>query len=151
MSAPEWATPEVLDLREIAIDFQRKEGRSFSPSTMTSCHGDLRLICDVLVDYARLCDERRAQGDMTALEAGTYEYYADRCRRIAEKFAAAIGYDREATIRRCMKNREKAGDDVGEDALVLATRYRGGKRVDVPLGSKSPDTDREGGEEDGEV
>ena len=125
MSAQEWVDPEVLNLTEICITFLGKVGGGFSEATLQSCEGDLVLICNALDDYARLCDTFRERERLTGFQASTYEYYAARFRTISEKMAAGIGYDKEATIAKCKKRQEKAGDggDIGEEAMALLVKH----------------------------
>lgn len=98
--------------------------------TITSCEGDLTVICNVLADYADMLDEflqtdRERLGFCGALQ---YERMRDRCRKITAELQEKIGYDRAAAIEKCRrraKRSRKSDDGVGEDALVLAARRRG--------------------------
>ncbi len=48
---------EDLD-KETVIEYLAPTGKaSFAPAAIRSCYGDLVLICQVLDDYARLCEE----------------------------------------------------------------------------------------------
>lgn len=132
--SPEWLAIEVLDIKEVAIDYYKqthnedRPGVTFTPATIQSCEGDLILVVNALVDYADMMDRHRAaHTEMGAFEAATREYYAGRYRNIAEKLAAALGYDREATLERCRRRQERLrADDIGEEALtLLATRGNG--------------------------
>ncbi len=120
MSATKWVEPEILDCREICIDYLKHTSEGFVPSQLKSCHGDLVLICNALMDYADICDAFREREQLEGFAAGTYEYYANRFREIAKKYGEAIGYDREKTIKRCRKRQLKAEQsDVGEEALTM--------------------------------
>ena len=93
---------------------------------LNSCYGDLLTILNVMADYADLLDDYRATfpDQLDDYQAACYDYQAKRCRKIQKSFETQIGYDREATLVKCRKRREKsnAEDDVGEDALVLLAR-----------------------------
>lgn len=54
-----------------------------------------------------------------------YNYHHDRCKKIQKIIEDAMGYSTEAAIEKCKKKRERENkEDIGEDALVLATRAR---------------------------
>lgn len=141
----EWLDIEILETKKVAIDYYKRThnedrpGTTFTPTTIQSCEGDLILAVNALKDYADLMDRHRAaHPEMGAFEATTREYYANRYRSIAEKLATALGYDREATMERCRKRKEKTEtqDDVAEDAMVLAVyghqsgkKSKGGKKA----------------------
>ncbi len=68
--------------------------------TITSCEGDLIVICNVLADYADMLDEflqtdRERLGFCGALQ---YERMRDRCRKITADLQEKTGYDRAAAI-----------------------------------------------------
>ena len=75
------------------------------------------------------------QWELEAFQKATYEYHAEQCRAIAQKYAQGIGYDYEKAVERCQKQRARRrakpsrDDGVGEDALVLAMRKK-------PVGDK---------------
>ncbi len=95
------------ELRRVAIRYysvthSREE-------TITSCEGDLIVICNVLADYADLLDEflkndRERLGFCAVMQ---YERMRDRCRKITEDLQKKTGYDRVAAIEKC---RRKAGN-----------------------------------------
>ena len=99
--------------------------------TITSCEGDLIVICNVLADYADMLDEflqtdRERLGFCGALQ---YERMRDRCRKISAGLQEKTGYDRDAAIEKCRKRagrNPKADAGIGEDALVLSARRRAG-------------------------
>lgn len=125
----EWLAIEALDIKEVAIDFYKqthnedRPGLTFTPTTIKSCEGDLILAVNALEDYADLVDRyRAAHPKMEPFQAANMEFYAGRYRTIAAKLAAAMGYDRAATIERCRKRAERESsrhDDMGEEALTL--------------------------------
>ncbi len=125
----EWPDIEILDAKEVAIDYYKqthnedRPGLTFTPTTIKSCEGDLILAVNALEDYADLVDRyRAAHPKMEPFQAANMEFYAGRYRTIAAKLAAAMGYDRAATMERCRKRAERESsrhDDVGEEALIL--------------------------------
>ena len=99
--------------------------------TITSCEGDLTVICNALADYADILDEllrndRERLGFCRALQ---YERMRDRCRKITAGLQEKTGYDRNAVIEKCRKRagrNPKEDARIGEDALVLSARRRAG-------------------------
>lgn len=135
----------VMDSGEILADVIEDELRRVSISyysvthsreeTITSCEGDLIVICNVLADYADLLDEflndekeRERIGFCVSMQ---YERMRDRCRKITKGLQEKTGYDRDAAIEKCRRkaNRKpKADTGIGEDALVLSARRRAGEQ-----------------------
>ena len=113
-----------VPIRYYSVTHSREE-------TITSCEGDLIVICNVLADYADLLDEflqtdRESLGFCGALQ---YERMRDRCRKITAGLQEKTGYDRDAAIEKCRKRAGrnlKADAGIGEDALVLSARRRAG-------------------------
>lgn len=103
--------------------------------TITSCEGDLIVICNVLADYADLLDEflsdekeRERLGFCAVMQ---YERMRDRCRKITAGLQEKTGYDRDAAIEKCRRKvnrRPRADAGIGEDALVLSARRRAGEQ-----------------------
>lgn len=131
----EWMRLEALVGKEVAIDYLKRtkgEAQAFLPVTIRSCEGDLILAVNALVDYGDLLDQylKAHKDELGAFVAAYYAEHGERCRRVAGKLAAALGYDREATLQRCQKLTEKVsqGDDIGEDALVLTAMGRGPRK-----------------------
>lgn len=121
------------ELRRVAIRYysvthSREE-------TITSCEGDLIVICNVLADYADLLDEflkndRERLGFCAVMQ---YERMRDRCRKITEDLQKKTGYDRVATIEKCRRKagrKPKADTGIGEDALVLSARRRAQQKTE---------------------
>ncbi len=81
-----------------------------------NCPGKLRLLESV-------CD----QWELTGFHRATYEYHAEKLRKIADKLQAGIGYDYDKAVERCKKKRARKShsNDVGEDALLLTVRAAG--------------------------
>ena len=125
----------VKILEDVADDEQRRVSiRYYSMTrsreeTITSCEGDLVVICNVLADYADLLDEflkndRERLGFCTVMQ---YERMRDRCRKITAGLQEKTGYDRDAAIEKCRRKagrNPKADAGIGEDALVLSARRR---------------------------
>ena len=101
--------------------------------TITSCEGDLIVICNVLADYADLLDEflqtdRERLGFCAVMQ---YERMRDRCRKITGSLQEKTGYDREAAVEKCRRRagrKPRADAGIGEDALVLSARRRAGEQ-----------------------
>lgn len=113
-----------VPIRYYSVTHSREE-------TITSCEGDLIVICNVLADYADMLDEflqtdRESLGFCGALQ---YERMRDRCRKISAGLQEKTGYDRDAAIEKCRRKvgrNPKADAGIGEDALVLSARRRAG-------------------------
>lgn len=113
-----------VPIRYYSVTHSREE-------TITSCEGDLIVICNVLADYADMLDEflqtdRERLGFCGALQ---YERMRDRCRKITAGLQEKTGYDRDAAIEKCRRKvgrNPKADAGIGEDALVLSARRRAG-------------------------
>lgn len=102
-------------------------GRSGQPSEdreINTCHGDLYVIINALRDYASLLEGTIQEWGLTAYHAALCDLHADRCRKIAGKYAAAIGYDYDKAVERCKKRRAKdeRSSDTGMDALEALIR-----------------------------
>ena len=105
--------------------------------TITSCEGDLIVICNVLADYADLLDEflndekeRERLGFCAVMQ---YERMRNRCRKITAGLQEKTGYDRAAAIEKCRKRagrKPKADAGIGEDALVLSARRRAQQKTE---------------------
>lgn len=123
------------ELRRVAIRYysvthSREE-------TITSCEGDLIVICNVLADYADFLDEflndekeRERLGFCAVMQ---YERMRDRCRKITAGLQKKTGYDRDAAIEKCRRKagrKPKADTGIGEDALVLSARRRAQQKTE---------------------
>lgn len=89
-----------------------------------TCYGDIYKTVNALRDYCRLLELVCDQWELTGFHRATYEYHAEKLREIAGKLQAGIGYDYDKAIEKCKKKQAKKhrNSDVGEDALLLATR-----------------------------
>ena len=112
---------EPLPGSEVEMEYLQRHQKGFRPAVFRTCEGDLILTINALIDYAGICDKKADEMEQP-FEAASLRYYADRFRRIADKWSKEIGFDREKAIRICERNkkRRKASDDYGEDALALA-------------------------------
>lgn len=102
---------------EAEISYLSPVAGGFTPAAIRSSYGDLAFCARILDDYARLCE---AYGERTedAYYAEWYATIAKRCRKVSDKWARAIGLDKEAAARRCARRQTKAEADVGEDGLT---------------------------------
>lgn len=75
----------------------------------------------------RLLESVCDQWELTGFHRATYEYHAEKLRKIADKLQAGIGYDYDKAVERCKKKRARKShsNDVGEDALLLTVRAAG--------------------------
>jgi len=129
------STSQTVEMTEIdgmeqgAILCFTDVGRSGQPSEkkeLHTCYGDLYVIVNALRDYANMLDSVIPEWGLTGFHAATYEFHAARCRKIAGKYAAAIGYDYDKAVERCERRRAKGnhGEDTGMDGLEALVRKR---------------------------
>lgn len=129
----ESSTTETVEMTEIdgteqgAILQFTDVGRAGKPSELReihTCYGDLYVIVNALRDYANLLDGAIQEWGLRGFHAFTYELHAARCRKIAGKYAAAIGYDYDKAVERCQRRRAKGNrnDDTGMDGLEALIR-----------------------------
>lgn len=99
-----------------------------------TCYGDLYVIINALRDYANLLESVIQEWGLSGFHAAKYEYHAARCQKIAEKYAAGIGYDYDKAVERCKKRREKPepDDGAGMDALEAAVQKGNRKKPQKP-------------------
>lgn len=82
-----------------------------------SCsYGDMVFIICILKDYLKLIDDR---------EGEIWDYFRNRFAKLADKLASQIEYDYDKQLEKCMKkmNAKEKDGDIGEDAVILATRH----------------------------
>ena len=117
-----------------------KSGHPSEDKEFRTCYGDLYVIVNALRDYANLLDSVIVEWELTGFHAATYELHAARCRKIAGKYAAAIGYDYDKAMERCERRRTKGerDSDTGMDGLEDFIRMRGTR---PPKQEKSKETD----------
>lgn len=109
----------MVPIRYLQLDGEHKE--------VHACYGDIIIIINVMADYAGLLDDYRMMypEKLDAFQTATYEYQANRCRKIQKSLERQMGYDRDKVFEKCQKRRARqSDDDVGEEALVLLARKR---------------------------
>ncbi len=91
-----------------------------------TCCGDLYVIVNALRDYANMLESVIPEWGLAGYHAAVYELHAARCREIAGKYAAAIGYDYDKAMERCLNRRAKgdSGGDTGMDGLEALVHKR---------------------------
>lgn len=121
-------TEEIREAEEslIQIEYYKLSGER---PVLHMPRGDLMVICNVLHDYAQMLNE--AAKINTGYTQASYIYHAGRCERIRSKIENQMGYSTEVAIGKCGKKHKylgqeplAKGNDVGEDALVLAMKQR---------------------------
>lgn len=108
---------DMVPIRYLELDGERKE--------VHASYGDIIIIINVMADYAGLLDDYRMMypKKLNAFQAATYEYQANRCRKIQKSLEQQMGYDRDKAFEKCQRRRARqSDDDVGEEALVLLAR-----------------------------
>ncbi len=66
--------------------------------TFTTCYGDIYKTVNALRDYVRLLESVCDQWELTGFHRATYEYHAEKLRKIADKLQAGIGYDYDKAL-----------------------------------------------------
>lgn len=84
--------------------------------------GSLRIVVDALADYHDIVS-RKTEG-MDGYAKAVWEVRLERIKQIQAKLEQSIGYDRDRQMEICRKRRPPKDDDIGEDAIVLASRGR---------------------------
>lgn len=128
---------ESLSEKELALCFLDKGAQQ----QLNTCYGDLYKVINALMDYAHLLDMVCDQWDLQAFHRATYEYHADKLRKIAAKFQAGIGYDYAAAVEKCQKRRNRTvpESDIGDDALAQMVRRKQPKKQNTaPKSSEEP-------------
>lgn len=63
------------------------------------------------------------QWGLEGYHRASYELHAKKLRKIANKLQTGLGYDYDAAVRRCHRQKGKRStDSIGEDALTLASQ-----------------------------
>lgn len=127
---------EELTLNEVAtqidVEYYNLKGEELH---MLLPPGDLIKICNVLHDYTNLSgtyiEEYKDDIDK-AVTVANYAIYADRLKRIQTKIEDVLGYSTAKAIEKCRKKafKNKDNGDIGEDALILASKSRATKKND---------------------
>nr|DAJ14593.1 MAG TPA: hypothetical protein [Siphoviridae sp. ctdzB12] len=127
---------EELTLNEVAtqidVEYYNLKGEELH---MLLPPGDLIKICNVLHDYTDLlgtCIEEYKDDIDKAVTVANYAIYADRLKRIQTKIEDVLGYSTAKAIEKCRKKafKNKDNGDIGEDALILASKSRATKKND---------------------
>lgn len=93
------------------------------PNIVPSCYEDLCKTINALMDYARLMELVCVQWGLEGYHRASYELHAHKLRQIANKLQTGLGYDYEAAVRKCRRQKAKRStDSVCEDALTLASQ-----------------------------
>lgn len=105
-----------------------RRNKASSEREVRTNYGDLYVIVNALRDYANLLESVISEWSLIGFHAAAYELHAARCRKIAGKYASAIGYDFDKALERCRKRRAKGEreDDTGMDGLVALMQKREG-------------------------
>lgn len=82
-----------------------------------TCIGDLYVIINALMDYANTLESVITEWGLTDFHAETYRIHAARCRKIAEKYSDAIGYDYKAAMLNCRRRKSSNREDTGMDGI----------------------------------
>ena len=117
---------EIDGMEQEAILRFTDAGQSGGDRELRTCYGDLYAVVNALRDYANILEGVIPEWGLTGYHAAVYELHAARCREIAGKYAAAIGYDYDKAMERCLKRRARdgSGDDTGLDGLEALARKR---------------------------
>ncbi len=83
--------------------------------------GELRIIIDALADYHDIVSGRVGLMEDPYAKAA-WEYQLKRIKQIQGKLEESVGYNRDEQLETCKKRRHSNDGDIGEDALVLASR-----------------------------
>lgn len=117
---------ETLEQKDAEVKVEgavNLKSKPISHYEVTASYGDIVLIVSMLRDYVRGLDEIKG-GDIQ-----WQVYYREKFLQIANKFQAQIGYDYDKAVENCRKKARKQtkGDDIGEDALILALKKQQSK------------------------
>ena len=121
-------TASLNDLETpVILSFLRIDPKTIKAkeAVIGTCMGDNYKIVNMLMDYARILETAIEQWELEGFHKAAYEIHAKQCRKIANRYAAGIGYDYEAAVLKCQKLKErgsKRDDGVGEEALALTLR-----------------------------
>lgn len=101
-----------------------KNGRPSESKEVKTCYGDLYVIVNALRDYANVLDGVIQERELSGIQVATYQLHAERCRKIAGKYSAAIGYDYDKALERCRRRHAKGEqqNDTGLDGMEAFVR-----------------------------
>lgn len=119
------STTETVEMTEIAGIKQEvilrftDAGKSDDAKQLNTCYGDLYIIINALRDYANMLENVVQDWGLTGFQAATYQLHAERCRKIAGEYSAAIGYDYDKALALCQKHKAKRPQscDTGMDSM----------------------------------
>lgn len=102
---------QFINLPKGAITPERAE--------IKTCPGNIRLVVNVLNDYANILESAVEEWGLTGFHAALYADHAERCRKVAKKLAEGIGYDYDASVEKCQERMEKESKrpETGVDGL----------------------------------
>ncbi len=132
LAVPELAT-ETVEMTEVdgiqqgaVLRFMHlsKGSSEHQEEEIHTCLGDIYVTVNALRDYAALLERAVKAWKLTGFQESTYNLHAARCRKIADKYAGAVGYDYDAALERCRKRRAQASqrDDTGMDGVEALVR-----------------------------
>lgn len=120
-----FSTPEALD-ELLKTDAELHVFNVGGFVAVSTCYGDICKIVNAIMNYASLMEMVCDQWGLTGYHRASYELQAKKLRQIGEKLQKGIGYDYEKALRKCRKEKQKPvrDNDVGEEALVMASRSK---------------------------
>ena len=97
-----------------------------------TCLGDIYVIVNALRDYANLLERAAITQELTEVHGAIFHLHAARCRKIAGKYASAIGYNYDAALKRCRKRRARVrqNSDTGMDGLEALVHKRHREQIE---------------------
>lgn len=116
--------------KNVDIEYYNLQGKELH---MLLPPGDLIKICNVLHDYTDLLEtyiDEYKDDIGKAVTVANYKIYSDRLKKIQTNIEDTIGYSTSAAIEKCRKKalKQKENSDIGEDALVLASKARAARK-----------------------
>lgn len=97
------------------------EHKGMNEQWIETSQGELRIIIEALADYYDMVSKYVEEID-TGYSKAVWEHRLERIKQIQSKIEESTGYSRDRQLEICMKRRSSKEDDIGEDALVLASR-----------------------------
>ena len=99
------------------------ETKGMNEQWIEMAEGEIRIIIDALADYCDIVG-RNVETMDTGYPKVAWENRTERIKQIQTKLEESIGYDRDKQLEICNKRKRKQSkdDDIGEDALILASR-----------------------------
>lgn len=94
------------------------EYRGMDERWIETCEGDLKTIIDALADYHDIASKKVETMETGYLKA-VWEIHLEKIKKIQKVLEKSTGYCRDGQLEKCMKNKQKKDNDIGEDALTL--------------------------------